>query len=136
MGNLISDKNSQRCVGFLHSDSLQSINSRLGNLNQLVAQHSEMSFIMIRDQQLREINSKQASLQLARFQNARRKAGRRTHYEYLDLKRRVEFELAFKLVTDIINRDFEMTLSEGLSAFVKFNPNNWIVKLLARAEVL
>ncbi len=131
---LLSDKHGKRCICFLHSESFQSVNSRLMNLNHLVTQNSSISFILIRDQQLRNITSQKASIQLDRFKNARMQPGRRTHYEHLNLKRRVEFELAFKLITDIINRDFEMTMAEGLSAFIKINPDNWIVKLLARAE--
>jgi DNA polymerase III epsilon subunit-like protein len=131
---LIQDKRSNRCIGFLQTTTPQSIKARLGNFNQLVLSHPQTTFILIRDVQIGVICTPAASEELQRFRNARPAPPYQTHFQMLDLEKRVEFELVFKLIMDIVNRDLDFPMPEALSLLVKQHPENWVVKLIARAE--
>ena len=132
---VLKDARGKRFIGFLQSQTLQSVSFRVNNLNELVKLHPDITFILIRDLELGEIKSRVAAERLARFKNAGH-GTRQTHFQYLRLNQRVEFELVFKLVTDIINRDLEIPMVEALSRLVERCPENWVVKLVARAENL
>ena len=131
---LLQDQRGARCIAFLQTTASPSIKARLGNLNQLVLSHPQTTFILIRDVQMGIIHTPAASLELQRFKNARPSPPYKTHFQMLDLEKRIEFELVFKLVMDIVNRDLDIPMPEALSLVVKLYPKNWIVKLVGRAE--
>ena len=133
---LLQDQRNSRCIGFLQVTSATSIKARLANFNQLVLSHPKTTFILIRDQQVGAVLTPAALQELSRFQNARPAPPYKTHFQILDLEHRVEFELVFKLVMGIINRDIDIPMAEALSLLVKTHPQNWIVRLVGRAENL
>ncbi|MCG9892903.1 MAG: 3'-5' exonuclease, partial [Thermosynechococcaceae cyanobacterium MS004] len=107
---LLQDQRGTRCIGFLNVSSPQSIRARLGNLNQLVIRHPQTTFMLIRDVQMGSIHTPATFAELQRFQNARPSPPYKTHFQMLDLEKRVEFELVFKLVMDIVNRDLDIPM--------------------------
>ena len=42
---------------------------------------------------------------------------------------RLDFELIYKLITDIYNKDLDLTIKDGLSAITTEMSESWLVKL-------
>ncbi|MEB3199618.1 MAG: hypothetical protein VKK62_03690 [Synechococcaceae cyanobacterium] len=123
----------QRCVAFLHTRNSTSVHSRLSNLNQLVVHHRKVQFILMRDASAPQISSKQASAALQAFRTGSGDGVIRTFVRPLDRERRIALEFTHQLINDIINRDLEIPLAEGLRLLEVHHPQNWIVRLLQPA---
>jgi hypothetical protein len=39
-------------------------------------------------------------------------------------------EYSFQLVTDILNREIDIPLTDGLNLLARYEPDNWIIRLL------
>ncbi|WP_338431946.1 AAA family ATPase [Synechococcus elongatus] len=133
---VLSDQQGERCLAFLHLSNGNSILARLTNFNQLVLSHPKTTFILMRDRTVGDIRSPKASQALEAFRNGTGDGRRRTHYQVLSLEQRVDLELVHQLVSDINNRDLEIPMPDALNLLVRQEPQNWIVKLVARAESL
>ena len=133
---VISDQYGERCLSFLHLSNGNSILARLTNLNQIVLSNPTTTFILMRDRTVGDIRSPKASQALEAFRNGTGDGRRRTHYQVLSLEQRVDLELVHQLVSDINNRDLEIPMPDALNLLVQQEPQNWIVKLVARAESL
>lgn len=118
------------CVAFLHVDNANSITARLGNLNQLVSRQRQIHFILMRDQFSTTIRSPGAMAAMAAFRNGSGDGAKRTHCRSLDHQRRVDMEFAFQLVTDVLNREVDFSLGDGLNLLMRHEPENWVLKLL------
>lgn len=127
---LIRMKDRSWCVAFLHVNNANSIAARLTNLNQLVTRHRHIHFILMRDQFSSTIRSPAGLKAMEAFRNGIGDGVKRTHWKPLDVERRVALEFSFQLVTDIINREVEIPLVEGLNLLARHEPDNWVVKLL------
>jgi Cdc6-like AAA superfamily ATPase len=121
---------SQYCVAFLHLANANSIQARLSNLNQLVMRHRQVQFILMRDASAPEIRSKGASAALQAFLNGCGDGVQRTHERTLDLERRLALEFVHQLVSDILNRELDVPLRDGLQLLAQVEPDNWVVKML------
>lgn len=133
---VVRDQQGERCLAFLHISNGTSICARLTNFNQLVLSHPKITFILMRDRTVGDIRSPKASQALEAFRNGTGDGRRRTHYQVLSLEQRVDLELVHQLVSDINNRDLEIPMPDALNLLVQQEPQNWIVKLVARAESL
>ncbi len=131
---VINLQKSQYCVAFLHLANANSIQARLSNLNQLVIRHRQVRFILMRDASAPEIRSKGASAALQAFLNGCGDGVQRTHERPLDLERRLALEFVHQLVSDIINRELDMPLRDGLQLLAQVEPDNWVVKMLHPAR--
>lgn len=127
---LIEGTGPPRCIAFLHTANVTSLGARLRNLNQLVLQKREVQFILMRDEFAPDIRSRQASEALESFRNGCGEARKRTFWRPLDLERRVSLEFVHQLVSDILNRELDLPLPEGLELLARHEPQNWVVKLL------
>lgn len=127
---VIRVKEQSWCIAFLHVSNANSITARLNNLNQLVMRHRHIHFILMRDQFSTTIRSSGAMSAMEAFRNGSGDGVKRTHWKELDFERRVDLEFTFQLVTDILNREVDLNLAEGLHLLGQHDPNNWIVKLL------
>ena len=120
----------QRCVAFLHVANGTAVNSRLMNLNQLVLLHRGVEFYLMRDHTAPPIQSKGASEALRVFRNGCGDGTMRTFETPLDQERRIAFEFVHQLVTDLINRELDLSLPEGLALLSGSDPDNWVVRML------
>lgn len=118
------------CVAFLHVDNTNSITARLGNLIQLVSRQFQIHFILMRDQFSTTIRSPGAMAAMAAFRNGSGHGAKRTHWRSLDHQRRVDMAFAFQLVSDILNREVDFSLGDGLNLLIRHEPENCILKLL------
>ena len=127
---LIKTPEAGRCVAFLHVANANSVGARLGNLNQLVLRHRQLQFILMRDASAPAISSRAASQALEAFKNGSGDGRRRTFLRPLDQERRVDLEFVHQLVSDILNRELDLPLREGLDLLARHEPSNWVVKLM------
>ena len=120
----------RRCVAFLHELNASSVSARLVNLNQLVLQHRGVEFYLMRDHTAPPITSKKASEAMRVFRNGCGDGAMRTFETPLDYERRIAFEFVHQLVNDLINRELDIPLPEGLSLLAESDPDNWVVRML------
>ena len=120
----------QRCVAFLHIANATAINARLVNLNQLVLLHRGVEFYLMRDHTSPPIQSKAASEALRVFRNGCGDGSMRTFETPLDHERRISFEFVHQLVTDLVNRELDLSLTDGLALLSESDPDNWVVRML------
>lgn len=118
------------CVAFLHVSNANAITARLNNLNQLVSRQRHIHFILMRDEFSTTIRSPGAMAAMEAFRNGSGDGQQRTHWKPLNLERRVALEFSFQLVTDILNREIDIPLMDGLNLLARYEPDNWIVRLL------
>ncbi len=64
------------------------------------------------------------------FRNGSGDGRRRTFWRPLDHDRRVGLEFAHQLVSDIVNRELDLSLPAGLELLARHGRDNWVVKLL------
>jgi hypothetical protein len=127
---LIDGTGPPRCIAFLHVANGTSVNARLRNLNQLVLQQRQVQFFLMRDVSAPAIRSRLASEALKAFENGSGDSKNRTFWRPLDLQRRVALEFVHQLVSDILNRELDLPLQDGLDLLARHEPQNWVVKLL------
>ncbi|TGH19201.1 MAG: hypothetical protein ERJ68_08515 [Aphanocapsa feldmannii 277cI] len=89
-----------------------------------------MEFILMRDHSSPPIKSETAKHALQAFLNGSGDGRCRTRQCPLDLERRVALEFVHQMVSDIINRELDLPLRDGLQILASHEPRNWIVKLL------
>lgn len=130
---LIRTKQRSWCVAFLHVSNANAITARLNNLNQLITRQRHIHFILMRDGFSSTIRSPGAMAAMEAFRNGSGDGLKRTHWKPLDLERRVALEFSFQLVTDILNREVDIPLADGLNLLARHEPDNWVIKLLRSA---
>lgn len=131
---VIRIQKSQWCVAFLHATNANSVNSRLTNLNQLVMNHRQVQFFLMRDVTAPPITSKAASAAYKAFVNGCGDGVQRTHDRPLTLERRIALEFVSGLISDIVNQELDLPLAEGLALLARYEPDNWVVQLLHPAR--
>ncbi|MFM7675336.1 MAG: exonuclease domain-containing protein [Synechococcus sp.] len=119
-----------RCIAFLHVANANSITARLRNLNQLVMNHRQTQFFLLRDGFAPLIRSSGAMAAMEAFRNGSGDGRKRTFWRPLDHGRRVGLEFVHQLVSDIVNRELDLPLPAGLELLARHEPDNWVVKLL------
>jgi hypothetical protein len=127
---LIKTPEVRRCVAFLHIANATAVNARLVNLNQLVLLHRGVEFYLMRDHTAPPIQSKAASEALRVFRNGCGDGTMRTFETPLDQERRIAFEFVHQLVNDLINRELDLSLPEGLALLSGTDPDNWVVRMI------
>lgn len=127
---LIRTQTSHWCVAFLHISNGNAIQARLTNLNQLVSRHRQVQFILMRDVTAAPISSKAASAAYKAFLNGCGDGVKRTHERPLDQERRIALEFVHQLVSDIVNCELDVPMSDALNLLAIAEPQNWIVQLL------
>ncbi|WP_013323939.1 exonuclease domain-containing protein [Gloeothece verrucosa] len=115
------------CIAFLQVEG-SSFTARISNFNQLVNSHKNIQFILWRDVRQPNINGKVGKQQIAilnSFKNG--------EFRPMEKEDRIHFELIYKLIIDIENRDFEVHLEEALKRLSEI-PNTWLIQLLGIRE--
>ena len=120
---LIKKPEQSYVVAFLQVDGF-SFAPRIKNFNQLVINHKEIRFGLFRDSRESAITGKVGKEEIEKLNNAPN--GKFIQMEKED---RLNFELIYKLVVDIQNRDFEIELSKALPILEFIKSDNWLIKL-------
>ena len=111
-------------IAFLQLDGTN-FTSRIKNFNELVINHKEINFQLWRDGRKNNIAGKVGKEEIEMLNNSHH--GR---FQIMEKEDRINFELIYKLITDIHNRDLEMELEEALSSIVVIFKDCWIIKIL------
>ena len=111
-------------IAFLELDG-STFTNRIKNFNELVINHREINFQLWRDTRKNNITGKVGKDEIEKLNNSR-------HGNFLIREKsdRIEFELIYKLITDVHNRDLEIELDEVLSSIILLFKDCWILKIL------
>lgn len=112
------------CIGFLQVGS-SSFTTRIKNYNTLVVTHKDTKFILWRDSRQSAISGKVGKEEIAKLNNA-------TNGDFLIMgqENRINFELLYKLIVDIQNRDLDILLETALEMTTNHFQNYWLIKSL------
>lgn len=125
---LIKTTTQAKVIAFLHASG-NSFTNRLKNFNELVISHREIAFRVLRDQREPEIKSKIGKAEIEKLNNADNAA-----FTYFNKPQRVVFELLYKLVVDIQNKDFEVDLVQALRIARRELSDTWLVRVLGAEQ--
>jgi len=116
--------NKSTAVAFLELDATTFTN-RIKNFNELVINHREINFQLWRDARKNSITGKVGKEEIEKLNNSH-------HGNFLIMEKsdRIDFELIYKLITDVHNRDLEIELEEVLSSIISLFKDCWIIKVL------
>jgi hypothetical protein len=114
-------------IGFLHNSG-NAFTGRIKNFNELVVHHREIRFGLLRDQRQPPINSKVGKEEIEKLKNAEN-----GKFTVMSKDSRVGFELIYKLITDIENRDIEVELADALKT-LESGFDHWIITMIKGAS--
>jgi hypothetical protein len=90
-----------------------------------VINHREIKFQLWRDRRKGNITGRVGKDEIEKLNNSH-------HGRFLMMEKgdRIDFELIYKLITDVHNRDLEIELDEVLSSIISLFKDCWIIKIL------
>lgn len=124
----ITLENKEVVIGFLKSGG-NSFTKKIQNFNELAINNLDTKFIILRDSSEPSVKSLIAKNEIDKLNSS-------TNGEFitLDIVNRVIFELFYKVIVDIQNRDFDANLPQTLNTLeLKFH-KHWIVEALREEE--
>lgn len=122
---LISTQNGPFVVGFLHAGG--AFASRIKNFNELVTKHQDTYFKLLRDGRL-EVKGKIGRSEIGKLNNATN-----GEFVFMDKEDRITFELIYKLIIDIQNKDLEFELEDALNTLESHLNHYWLIKIFTKA---
>jgi DNA polymerase III epsilon subunit-like protein len=113
-------------IGFLHVSS-SSFTSRIKNFNELVINSKDIRFGLFRDTRQPAITGKVGSMEIEKLKNA-------PNGKFIDMDKggRLSFELIYKLITEISNKDVDFDLKLALHTLEAHFKKSWLIQLLTR----
>jgi len=123
---LVKEGNQPKAAaGFLHAGG-RSFYARLKNLNDIVAEHTDVHFIVLRDQRVSTIRSRKSLDEINRLNSSGN-----GKFRIMDEEARLSLETVYRIVTDIQNRDLDISLDTAAREIRTFFRESWISLLLA-----
>jgi hypothetical protein len=121
---LIKNKSTTICIGFLQVSST-SFTARIKNYSSLVVEHKHTNFILLRDIRQSAITGKTGKEEIAKLNHA-------DNGEFIIMGRenRINFELIYKAIVDLQNKDLELPLETALPMLSSYFQNYWLTKIL------
>ncbi len=113
-------------IGFLHVSS-SSFTSRIKNFNELVINSKDIRFGLFRDARQPPITGKVGSMEIEKLKNAPN-----GKFIEMDKEGRLSFELIYKLITEIANKDVDFDLKLALTALEVHFKKSWLIQLLTK----
>lgn len=113
-------------IGFAHvNPSLFA--TRIKNFNELVVNHKNIRFGLFRDARQPSINGKVGQEEIAKLHHA-------PNGRFIDMDRegRLSFDIIYKLITEIANRDVDFDLKLALLALEVHFKKSWLIQLLSK----
>lgn len=114
---VISNENQSYAIGFLQIGAKGFV-ARIQNWNELTLRYKEITFELFRDQRQPEIKG---SVSLAEIQKLKNSIN--GNFLIMDKDNRISFELIYKLITDIQNRDVEFDIEDALRDLITYLNN-------------
>ncbi|MGL5035274.1 MAG: exonuclease, partial [Microcystaceae cyanobacterium] len=111
-------------IAFLNLDS-GTFTARLKSFNELVVLHKEVDFLIWRDRRKNIITGKVGKEEIEKLNNANN-----GQFCLMEKEDRISFELIYKLVTDIYNRDLEVSLENAWLVIAQELSDCWLIKIL------
>ncbi len=111
-------------VAFLELDG-STFTSRIKNFNELVINHKEIKFQLWRDGRKNNIIGKVGKDEIEKLNNSHH-----GNFYFMEKEDRINFELIYKLITDIHNRDLEIELEMAISSIVLLFKDCRIINIL------
>jgi len=120
---LIKTQKQSFVVGFLHQGG-STFTSRIKNFNELVINYKDIRFILFRDVRESKITGKVGLEEIEKLNNA-------PNGKFIEMEQenRLSFELIYKLIVDIQNRDFEIDLQKALTILESLMSDYWLIKI-------
>ena len=112
------------CIGFLQANGT-SFTTRIKNYNTLVVTHKNIRFVLWRDSRQPGISGKVGNEEIAKLNNASN-----GNFLAMGQENRVNFELIYKLIVDIQNRDLDLPLETALREISDRLKSYWLIKSL------
>jgi DNA polymerase III epsilon subunit-like protein len=109
-------------IGFLQTDG-SAFTSRIKNYNELVIINRDIEFRLLRDRRQSEIKGKVGKEEIEKLNNTFN-----GKFVLMEKKERIDFELIYKLITDIQNGDFEINLVFALEVLISEFKNYWLIQ--------
>ncbi len=113
-------------IAFLHVGSI-SFSSRIKNFNELVILNKDIRFALFRDAREDEIKGKVASTEIEKLNNADN-----GYFLIMNRSNRIHFELIYKLITDVQNREVDLELESTLQIMMQYFNNYWLIRNLMK----
>ena len=113
------------CIGFLQVGGV-AFAARIKNYNKLVINYKDTKFFLWRDIRKPAITGKGSKEQIEMLNNASNGS-----FLTMDRDNRINFELIYKLIVDIQNRDLEISLEEALPIINSHFKNYWLIEKLS-----
>ncbi|EDN67565.1 exonuclease family protein [Beggiatoa sp. PS] len=110
-------------IGFLQVSDM-GFPSRIKNFNELVSKNPEIQFTLFRDIRETTITGKVGKTEIEKLNNALN-----GQFIYMDKEDRLTFELIYKLIVDIQNKDFEADLKQALKTLDSLMSHYWLIKM-------
>ncbi|MEW6491424.1 MAG: exonuclease domain-containing protein [Cyanobacteriota bacterium] len=110
-------------IGFLQVDG-GAFTSRIKNCNELVKNNKDIRFIINRDCRNAEIKGEVGKQEIEKLNHTPNGS-----FMIMDKDDRINFELIYKLVTDIQNRDEEFELKKALQVLMSELKDYWLIKV-------
>lgn len=121
---LIQRQNQEFVIAFLQGDG-SAFTSRIKNLNELVIAHLNIQFILLRDCRQSVIKGAVGKQELEKFSHTPN-----GQFKVWEREERLDFELIYKLIIEIQNRDVEFNL-EAASLLLRHCLNqSWLLECL------
>jgi DNA polymerase III epsilon subunit-like protein len=110
-------------IGFLQVDG-GSFTSQIKNCNQLVINNKDIQFIIYRDYRNPEIKGAVGKQEIEKLNHTSN-----SNFKIMDKDNRINFELIYKLITDIQNKDEEFELDKALHVLMSELNDYWLIKV-------
>ncbi len=115
-------------IGFLHGSDM-GFSSRIKNFNELISHNEEIHFSLFRDVREAMITGKVGKGEIDRLNQAPN-----GQFIYMDKEDRITFELIYKLIVDIQNKDFEIDLHQAIKTLESIMSHYWLIKMFRKAQ--
>ncbi len=120
----IKTKKLSYLIGFLHENGA-SFTSRIKNFNQLVINNYKSQFRLFRDVREEPIKGKKGREEIVKLNNAAN-----GKFLPMDRENRIIFELIYKLIVDIQNKNIEFSLENAFEVLKSEFKDYWLIALL------
>jgi len=116
-------------IGFLQVSDMV-FPARIKNFNGLVFNRKDLHFILFRDVRETTITGKVGCDEIEKLNNAEN-----GQFIYMNKESRINFELIYKLIVDIQNKDFEVNLEHALITLESLMSDYWLIQIFKRPEI-
>jgi len=110
-------------IGFLQVSDMV-FPSRIKNFNELVRNYEGIQFTLFRDVRETTITGKVGKTEIEKLNQAHN-----GQFIYMDKEDRLTFEIIYKLIVDIQNKDFEVDLEKALKTLESLMSHYWLIKM-------